>query len=172
GEGHAMLRDGATMADIPLRRAAAYGLGRIQEPWTIQALEKMRLEDDQWIVRNAASEMIEMRARRIDPRTPRPLSPPSQTPWLIRFAGTLGIGISPGAPATSVLLAALKSPHGDERLAAVEYLRGVQADSVVKELYDAMFGNDAELREAAYLVLWEMGASGLKLPDPAKYGFN
>ena len=132
----------------------------------------MRLEDDQWIVRNAASEMIEMKARAIDPRAPRPLSPASQTPWLIRFAGTLGMGISPGAPATSVLLAALKSPHGDERLAAVDYLKAMPAEFVVKELYDAMFGDDPELREAAFLVLWEMGASGMKLPDPAKYGLN
>jgi HEAT repeat protein len=167
-----MLRDGAAMADIPLRRAVAYGLGRIHEPWAIDLLDKLRLEDDQWIVRNAASEMIEMRSRAIDPRSPRPLSPPSQTPWLIRFAGTMGIGISPGAPATSVLLAALKSPHGDERLAAVDYLKAMHSESVVKELYEAMFGEDAELREAAFLVLWEMGASGLKLPDPAKYGLN
>ena len=32
GEGHAMLKDGAGMADIPLRRAVAYGLGRVGEP--------------------------------------------------------------------------------------------------------------------------------------------
>jgi HEAT repeat protein len=167
-----MLKDGAGMADIPLRRAVAYGLGRIEDAWAWEMLEKMRLEDDQWIVRNAASEMIELKARPINPRTPRPLSPASQTSWLIRFAGTLGMGISPGAPATSVLLAALKSPHGDERLAALDYLKAMHTESVVKELYEAMFGRDPELREAAFLVLWEMGASGFKLPDPAKYGYN
>jgi HEAT repeat protein len=172
GEGHAMLKDGAGMADIPLRRAVAYGLGRINEPWTSEILEKMRLEDDQWIVRNAASEMVETKARAIDPRSPRRLSAASQTPWLLRFAGTLGMGISPGAPATSVLLAALKSPHGDERLAALEYLKGMHTDAVVKELYEAMFGTDLEVREAAFLVLWEMGGSGFKLPDPAEYGLN
>lgn len=171
-EGHAMLRDGAGMDDIPLRRAVAYGLGRVREPWAWEILDKLRLEDDQWIVRNAASEMIELKERQIDPRTPRPLSPASQTSWLIRFAGTLGVGISPGAPATSVLLAALKSPHGDERLAALEYLKAMHTESVVKELYDVMFGSDPELREAAFLVLWEMGASGFKLPDPAKYGLS
>ncbi len=128
GEGHAMLKDGASMEDIPLRRAVAYGLGRVREPWAWDILEKMRLEDEQWIVRNAASEMIEIKTRAVDPRAPRPLSAPSQTPWLIRFAGTLGQGISPGAPATSVLLAALKSPHGDERLATVDYLKTMPAE--------------------------------------------
>ena len=90
-EGHAMLKDGAGMADIPLRRAVAYGLGRIGEPWAWAILEKMRLEDDQWIVRNAASEMIELKSRAIDPRTPRPLSPASQTALahsLCRHAGS------------------------------------------------------------------------------------
>jgi len=171
-EGHAMLQDGATMPDIPLRRATAYGLGRISDPWAAELLEKMRVEDDQWVVRNAASEMIEVRTRSVDPRAPRPLPPPSESAWLIKFAGTQGIGISAGAPATAVLLAALKSPHSDERLAAVEYLKQVPSEGVVKELYAAMFSSDAELREAAFLGLWELGASGHQLPDPTKFGLN
>jgi HEAT repeat protein len=171
-EGFSMLRDGAGMEDIPLRRAVAYGLGRIKEGWAFEALEKMRLEDDQWIVRNAASEMIDVRTRTSDPRAPRPLPAPAETPWLIRFAGTQGVGISPGTPATSVLLAALKSPHGDERLAAIEYLRTIRTEAVVNELYSSMFANDPEMRESAFLALWEIGASGFKLPDPARHGFN
>jgi HEAT repeat protein len=132
----------------------------------------MRVEDDQWIVRNAASEMIEARTRTVNPRAPRFLARPSESAWLIRFAATQGVGISPGASATSVLLAALKSEHGDERLAAVEYLKQSPAEGVVKGLYAAMFGGDSELREAAFLALWEIGASGFKLPDPTKYGLN
>jgi len=172
GEGHAMLKDGATMTDIPLRRATAYGLGRINELWAADLLEKMRVEDDQWIVRNAASEMIEARTQTVNPRAPRSLAPPSESAWLIRFAATQGIGISAGAPATSVLLAALKSSHADERLAAVEYLKQNPVEGVVKELYAAMFGGDSELREVAFLALWEIAASGFKLPDPTKYGLN
>jgi HEAT repeat protein len=171
-EGHAMLRDGATMADIPLRRAAAYGLGRIAEPWAEALLEQMRMEDDQWIVRNAAAELLEARLRTPDPRAPRTLIPPSECTWLIRFAGTQGVGISPGAPATALLIAALKSPHGDERLGAIDYLKLNPTEGVLKELYAAMFGGDFELREVAFQALWEIGASGYHLPDPAKYGMN
>lgn len=171
-EGHAMLRDGATMVDIPLRRAAAYGLGRIAEPWSDALLEKMRLEDDQWIVRNAAAELLESRARVPDPRAPRALVPPSECAWLIRFAGTQGVGISPGAPATNLLIAALRSPHGDERLGVIDYLKLNPTEGILKELYGAMFGGDFELREAAFQAVWEIGASGFHLPDPAKYGLN
>jgi hypothetical protein len=171
-EGHAMLRDAATMPDIPLRRAAAYGLGRIPASWAAVLLEQMRMEDDQWIVRNAAAELLEARGRNPDPRAPRTLIPPSECAWLIRFAGTQGVGISPGAPATALLIEALKSPHGDERLGAIDYLKLNPTEGVLKELYAAMFGGDFELREVAFQALWEIGASGYHLPDPAKYGMN
>jgi HEAT repeat protein len=171
-EGHAMLRDGATMPDIPLRRAAAYGLGRIPETWAEALLEKMRMEDDQWIVRNAAAELLEERGRRPHPRSPRTLIPPSECAWLIRFAGTKGVGVSPSAPATALLIEALRSPHGDERLGAIDYLKLNPTEGILKELYAAMFGGDLELREVAFQALWEIGASGYHLPDPAKYGMN
>jgi hypothetical protein len=169
-EGCAMLKDGASMSDIPLRRATAYGLGRISETWATELLEKMRVEDDQWVVRNAATEMLEQQNRADDPRIPRPLKPPSESQWLIAFAGTRGVGISPGAPATDILLAALKSTIEEERLGALEYLKQRPSDGVIRDLYAAMFGNDLALREAAFIGIWEIGAGGYKLPDPIQFG--
>ena len=153
------------MSDTPLRRAAAYGLGRVREIWATELLEKMRSEDDQWVVRSAATAMLESNSHPADPRVPRQLTPPSEAAWLIAFAGTLGVGISPGAPATDVLIAALKSKNRDERLAALAYLKRTPSDGVIREIYAAMSGDDAELREAAFLCLWEIGASGHKLPE-------
>lgn len=171
-EGHAMLRDGATMSDILLRRAVVYGLARVHEPWAMDLLQKMRVEDDQWVVRNSATEVIEAMNVANDPRIPRPLRPPSESPWLIAFAGTKGVGISPGAPATDLLIAALKSPKDDERLAALAYLKQRPTDGIVKEVYGAMYSDDPELREAAFLTLWEIGSSGYKLPHPTQFGYS
>ncbi len=111
-EGYAMLKDGVTMKDILLRRAVVYGLRRVGEPWANELLQKMLVEDDQWVVRNSASEVLDAQNHANDPRVPRPLRQPAETPWLIEFAGTQGMGISPGAPATDILLAALKSSQG------------------------------------------------------------
>ncbi len=59
-EGHTMLREGAAMKDdLDVRRAVAYGLGRIRQPWAEELLNKLQVEDDQWVVRNAATEMLE-----------------------------------------------------------------------------------------------------------------
>ncbi len=79
GEGHAMLRDGITISDILLRRAVAYGLGRVNEPWAIELLKKIQIEDDQWVVRNAATEVLEFKDQ-------RRLTRPAQIESAIRIA--------------------------------------------------------------------------------------
>jgi hypothetical protein len=68
------------------------------------------------------------------------------------------------------LIAALKSKNQDERLAALAYLKRTPNDAVIGEIYSVMLGDDAELREAAFLALWEMAASGHKLPSMARIG--
>jgi HEAT repeat protein len=171
GEGYAMLRDGVTISDILLRRAVAYGLGRVHEPWAVELLQKIQIEDDQWVVRNAATEVLDSKTS-AGSRAPRKLKAPSESPWLIEFAGKQGMGISPGVPATDILLLALKSEDSDTRLAALPYLKFTPNEGVIAQLYDAMYKDDPELREAAYNILWELGTSGIKLPNPNQYGYG
>ncbi len=83
-EGLPMLKDGASMSDILVRRAVVYGLARVDEPWALELIQKLQVEDDQWVVRNSANEVLEARTHlNENPRIPRPLKAPSQTPWLI-----------------------------------------------------------------------------------------
>ena len=171
-EGYAMLKEGATMQDVLVRRSIIYGLARIQEPWAQETLQKLQLEDDQWVVRNAATEVIDVYGKEGNPRIPHPLKAPSESPWLIEFAGKQGIGISPGTPATDILLLALKGDEPEARLSALPYLKNTPTDGVITQLYNAMYRNDRELREAAYQTLWELGAAGIKLPDPMQFGLS
>jgi HEAT repeat protein len=166
-----MLRDGLTINDIVLRRSAAYGLGRVREDWAVESLQKVQIEDDQWVVRNAATEVLDARANVRD-RAPHKLKAPSESPWLIEFAGKQGMGISPGAPATDILVLALKSDDPEARLAALPYLKFTPTEGVVTQLYHAMYRDDPELREAAFNVLWEIGTTGYKLPHPSQYGLG
>ncbi len=169
-EGHAMLKDGATLKDILVRRAVVYGLARVDEPWALELLQHLQVEDDQWIVRTAATEALDSLSPSIDPRVPRPLSPPSETPWLIEFAGKQGMGISPGVPATDLLIKALKDGNAEERLAALNYLRRTPNEGVVKRMYEAVQSDDSELREAAFQTIWELASGGIALPNPAQFG--
>ena len=170
-EGHAMLRDGMTLSDILLRRAVVYGLGRIHEKWAVEALQKIQIEDDQWLVRNAATEVLES-VTHASARAPQRLKAPSESPWLIEFASKQGMGISPGVPATDILLLALKGDDPDTRLASLPYLKFTPNEGVITQIYAAMYRDDPELREAAYNTLWEIGTSGMKLPHPSQYGFG
>jgi HEAT repeat protein len=171
-EGYAMLKDGATMQDILVRRSVVYGLARIQEPWAQEILSKLQLEDDQWVVRNAATEVIEANSTEDNPRIPHPLKAPSESPWLIEFAGKQGMGISPGTPATDILLLALKGDEPEARLSALPYLRNTPTEGVITQLYNAMYRDDTKLREASYQILWELGTAGIKLPDPTQFGLG
>jgi len=170
-EGYSMLQEGITLEDILLRRAVVYGLARVDEDWAIEALQHIRVEDEQWVVRNSASEVLDSKETS-DPRIPQPLTTPSETPWLIEFAGKQGVGISPGSPATEILTAALDSEIEEERLAALPYLKRMPNESVITNLYRAMYRDDPELREAVFLVLCELAAGGIKLPAQEQYGIS
>ena len=170
-EGPAMLKEGATLADILVRRAVVHGLARVGQPWAIETLQKMQVEDDQWAVRNLANQYLEQ-MQNLDTRVPRPLTSPSESPWLIAFAGKQKMGIPRGGPATDVLLRAFKQGDTEERLAALPYLKRAANDGTVNALYNAMYGEDPEVREAAFLAVAEIGADGFKLPHPNQFGLG
>jgi HEAT repeat protein len=170
-EGHAMLREGATLADILVRRAVVHGLARVGQPWAIETLQRMQVEDDQWAVRNLANQYLEQ-MQNLDTRVPRPLATPSESPWLIAFAGKQKMGIPRGGPATDVLLSAFKQGDTEERLAALPYLKRVPNEGIIGALYNAMYGEDPEVREAAFQAIEEIGADGFKLPHPNQFGLG
>jgi HEAT repeat protein/energy-coupling factor transporter ATP-binding protein EcfA2 len=170
-EGREALREGISSDDILMRRAIVYGLARIPEDWATEILQKTQIEDTQWIVRNVATELLDSRAR-TNPRIPRRLSAPSETPWLVEFAGRQGMGISPGQPATDLLLQAFKGSNHDEQRAAIAYLRHTPSEGIVAELYRAYYGDKPELRELAYQTLCDYARGGFKLPPPMQFGLG
>ena len=170
GEGYAMLKEGSGMKeDLLVRRFSAYGLGRIPELWAEELINYLETEDDQWAVRNAAMEVNESR-QRPDPHIPQRLPPPTESPWIIAFAGKQGLGVSPGQPPTDLLLMALKSGTEEERLASLSYLRMMPVEGVFGVLYQAMYGGESALRESVFQVVSEMAARGVDVPDPVQFG--
>jgi HEAT repeat protein len=170
-DGHATLKEGATLEDIMLRRAVVHGLSRVGQPWALEMLQHMQVEDDQWAVRNLATQYLEQ-MQTLDPRIPRPLTTPSESPWLIEFAGKQKMGVPRGGPATDVLLNAFRHGETEERLAALPYLKRVANEGIIGALYNAMYGEDPEVREAAFYAIQEIGANGVKLPHPNQFGLG
>ena len=167
-----MLKEGATLADdIMVRRAVVHGLARIKQPWSIETLQKMQVDDDQWAVRNLATQYLEQMSH-LDPRVPHKLKTPSESPWLIEFAGKQGMGVPRGGPATEVLLSAFKLGDTEQRLAALPYLKRIANEGIIGALYNGIYGEDPEVREASYYALQEIAANGTKIPHPNQFGLG
>jgi HEAT repeat protein len=170
-EGYPALEEGSQMEDLLVRRAVVYGLARIDEPWARERLKKLQVEDEQWVVRSAATQVLEELSRP-NPRLPRPNPALAQTPWLIAFAGTLGVGIAPGKPALDLVLQAAKTGSDEQRLAALNYLGLHGGESALASIYQMYFSGHPDEAEAAYLALWMLSASGLPLPAPQQFGLG
>ncbi len=170
-DGYEALREGATLADIMVRRAVVHGLARVEQPWAIEMLRQMQVEDDQWAVRNLANQYVEEITHR-NPRVPKKLTPPSETPWLIEFASKQGSGIPRGGPATDVLIQAYKYGTTEERLAAIPYLKRVATEGVIGAFYNGVYGDDPEVSEASFLAIQEISANGVAIPHPNQFGLG
>jgi HEAT repeat protein len=170
-EGHPTLEEAATLPDLLVRRSAVFGLARTRQPWAINILEKMEIEDGQWVVRNAATQVMD-EIRQPDHRIPRQLPALPETPWLINFAGRLGMGVTSGKQAMDMVIKALETGEPRERLSALEFLQLNGGEESLLQLYQTYFGSQAMLREAAFNTLWLYHAVGMILPPPAQYGLQ
>lgn len=163
-EGHAMLKEGAELEDLSVRRAVTFGLARINEPWARELLEKLQLEDEQWIVRTAAGQVIEAQGK-YNQSIPTPLKELSETPWLITFASEHGMGLAPGEASWNMLVKAMREGDEDQKLAAMDIYRRNphEASAVLPVIVEQLNGIDAEIREAAYHTLWQVSRFGVEI---------
>jgi HEAT repeat protein len=170
-KGHAALKTGSTSDDLLVRRAIVFGLAQINETWATDILEKLRLEDGQWVVRSAASQALDT-LQHGNPRIPKPLPLPSEAGWLITYASQHGVGIAGGTYATEMLLNALKSGTEDERLASLEYLSTVPEEEVISNIVHAIYVDTGIVSEAALVTLWRLALSGATIPSPSAFGIG
>ena len=168
-EGWSTLKEALAIDDILVRRSAVYGLERVHAPWARELLRDVQINDEEWAVRDIAAGILE-KENIPSLRVPQKLPPPSESPWLIAFAGKEGVGIAAGSPATDLLLRALQSEDIEENLAALAYLRRTPTQGVITALYHAMYGKSIAMREAIFLALVEIAASGIELPEPRQFG--
>jgi len=164
-EGHPVLEEGSSNGDLMVRRAIIYGLMRIRQPWAIKILERMQLEDGEWIVRNAAIQAIE-EIYNPDIYIPKPLPDLTETAWLVDYAARQGVGVAPGKPAYNLLLQALSNGTEIERLQALDYLKLFGEEGSIPLIYKEFLEGTGETRDAAYNTLWSLANSGVAMPSP------
>ena len=159
GEGISMLEDATTMDGVRIRRAAVYGLSRVLGSRVDQILKRIEHEDNQAIVRNAATEVLEQRQSIPDELSPYP-NDPSNLPWLVAYAAEGGIGLTAGKGALETLRRALMAGSKLQRIASLEAIAKYQTHELVLDTLKAMEAEDMEVKDAAYNALWHLEASG------------
>jgi HEAT repeat protein len=155
-----MLEDATSMDGVRIRRAAVYGLSRVLGDRVDQILKRIELEDDQAIVRNAATEVLEER-QSIPDELSTFTKDLSSLPWLVAYAAEGGIGLTPGKGTLETLRRALMAGSKLQRIAALEAISKYQAHELVLDTLKAMEAEDMEVKDAAYSALWHLEASGV-----------
>ncbi|MFQ6100674.1 MAG: NACHT domain-containing protein [Anaerolineae bacterium] len=121
-QGISILMEAIESEDIVARRAAVFGLARVE---ALDVLQKAAREDEQWIVRSAAAAALEELE---DMEKATGITPPpeiDQLPWLISWAATRGEGVGLGDAARHMLRRALSEGDTSVRLAAAQTLAQV-----------------------------------------------
>jgi hypothetical protein len=163
-EGYPVLKEGISVEDVLVRRAVVFGLARVEEPWAREILEQTVVEDDEWLVRNAALQIVE-ESKTSGPIIPKPIPQIHELPWLINFATDKGMGVSPGQGGWDMLATVLKDGNEEQRMAAMQIYRRRPGEAipVISTLLEIHKGPEGEIREAAYNTLWNLQAFGLSL---------
>jgi hypothetical protein len=170
-EGHPALKEGSTMEDLLVRRSVAFGLIRVNQPWAIKIVENFQLEDNEWVVRNAALQAFD-EIKRKNSYAPKPLADLTETQWLIDYAIKVGTTVAPGKPADELVIKALTNGSQDEIMNALDYLRNKCDANTINNIYTVYSNNTGEIKDFAYYVLWLMMIAGIKMPLAIKYNIE
>ena len=166
-EGWPMLRDAIEMKNLLTRRAAVFGLARIPEDWVDEILQQVQLEEEQWVVRGAASEMME---RRANPpwKIQKPVDDISELAWLQNFAQKEGMAVAPGRAALEMVRRALNKGSQDEQISAMEAIVWEGGEELSLEIFQALSSSEPHLRDAAFEAVWQLNASGVDILSQAR----
>jgi HEAT repeat protein len=167
-EGYPTLEEATQVEDLLVRRAAVFGLSRVRQDWAIQILERIQVEDGQWVVKAAAAQKLE-EINKLDPRVPCPLPALTGLPWLVAFAGERGMGVAPGKPAVDLVVLALKEGNEEQKLAAIYVLSRLGDSSSLVPLFQTFFASEGEIQNNALHALWQIAAAGTEIPSPVQY---
>jgi HEAT repeat protein len=148
-----LLTEAIASEDLLIRRAAVFGLSRISDSWAMDLLSRSAIEDAQWIVRNAASQIIENKdiyKTHLIPQLPHP----SNAPWLISFAGKMGKGIPKSGFVKDILLTALDQGNVDEKISAMNYLRIIPDADIIRAILTLLVNKNRTVQQASAYALW------------------
>ncbi|MFN8376508.1 MAG: HEAT repeat domain-containing protein [Anaerolineae bacterium] len=154
-EGYPVLYDAISHADMAVRRAAVFGLRRINTNWALVAVYKSFLDDSQWYVRSAAQEaFVQMSYKEANGPTKYP--PANELPWLETWAAKRGQDLA--SPELGEQMLAQGLQEGDAQIKAMAAIALGQLGRVdsINPLYAALVDRQENVRAAAHRALGDL----------------
>jgi HEAT repeat protein len=166
-EGYPVLYDAINHEEMMIRRAAVFGLRRVKTLWSVIAIYKAFLEDQQWYVRSAAQQVFE-EMQYAETGGVRSYPPLEAVPWLRSWLNDLGEDAPKDQNPDDLLVTGLAEGEPLVRRLAAETLGQLGIASKVNALYAALYDQDEVVRDTAHRALGELQMRiGQPLPAPA-----
>lgn len=152
-EGHPALREGATMDDLLVRHAVVHGLSMINESWGLEILDKMRIDEKEWVVRDLAQQTHEILTTQ-SPYIPQPTPPAHETPWLHEF--TTRQSLPPLTPENALdhLLKALDLGFEEQKQDALAHLSRSAKPDLIPVFQEFTRSDSFVIAHQAALTIW------------------
>jgi hypothetical protein len=161
-EGHPALRDGASRDDLLVRYAVVHGLSNINETWALEILDRMRVDEDEWVVRDLAQQVYDYH-KNGSPYVPVPRLSLDSSSWLHRFASNQGLAEPKPETVLETLLEALKTGTDEEKQASLEILPRFAGPELIPDLADLFNHPNPDVRQQAMLAAWYCSPPGYKI---------
>jgi HEAT repeat protein len=152
-EGHPALREGVQMDDLLVRYAVVHGLSLIKESWSLEILEKMRIDENEWVVRDLAQQLYEAHEEG-SPYLPAPQPEPHQAPWLNKYASDQGLPEPNPQNSLDLLMYVLERGTGEQKQAALFYLAKIGTVEQIPILLQYIQNPDPDISQTALLDIW------------------
>jgi hypothetical protein len=166
-EGHQILQEITSTDNFLARKAAISGLVHIQEPWVPVLIEKLSIEDTQWIVRDAAKFALEHPFSTDTFDLERPI-PVLENPWTLQKAETYGmVSPSQGIPA-ELLFAVLNKDTIPNKEIALGYLLSKPTPKLIDTLCEISADWQSDFRDEAVNALFSLCKRGFNLSTTQK----
>lgn len=149
-DGWEFLKEAAEQGDLLMRRAGAHGLGLIRRPWATELLQRLALEDTQWLVRSAADAALAASKEGQESTVTVPPPPVvDKTEWLMAWAARQGSGLGLGEAAMGTLLRALAEGDAETQVLAAQTLAYVGRQQHLEPLKALLTDDQPAVQRAA-----------------------
>lgn len=171
-QGYPILYEAINHEMMELRRAAVFGLARIQTPWALVSLYKTSLEDPQWYVRSAAEQAFHDMQYGDTVSGAQAYPTPDSITWLREWLNQQGEEVVKANPSgVEGLLLALERGQPEVQTLSVKALGQLGMETYIGVIYRALRHRHWAVRDAAYRALGHL-QERLDTPLPAPMGEN